>query len=436
VVAVRLVRASLTACVLLVGCELANPLGYLQAGGGDASSVDGAGHMCLADPSVLQATAIATYDATVCAIRSSDSSVVCWGFNDFGETGQQPDPMVQTTLHPTKVPIGGPATAIAVGRRHGVAVDRNGNVWCWGGHMSAQCGLEPSSPTQYDSLPHPTPVEVPFSAGAFFSAGALIAAGDGFTCATSRDDGSVYCWGDDGEGETAAPPNGIQPTLTKVANTSGATLLAAGAQHACASALLACWGTDNDGELGRTLTTSSCQGTSCSNNPVSPDNPNRRIKLPVKSVAAGFTHTCVVDAAGDTYCWGASDSGQTGVLPDSGTPSEPHLVADLPPGGAVAVSAGGSTTCVLEQDGSVWCFGRNDSGQLGQGFIENPPAAHPVPAPVLMPKPATAVAVGRSQVCAILQSCDVVCWGADDHGQIGTGMIGNANPSPQRVLPQ
>jgi alpha-tubulin suppressor-like RCC1 family protein len=431
---VRLVRASLTACVLLAGCELANPLGYLQAGGGDASSPsDGSSHMCVVDPSVLQATAIATYDETVCAIRSTDSSVVCWGFNDFGETGQQPD-MLQTTAQPTKVPIGGPATAIAVGRRHVVAVDRNGNVWCWGAHTSAQCGLEPvsDSSTQYDSLPHPTPVEVPDSAGAFFSAGALIAAGDGFTCATSRDDTSIHCWGDNGDGETGAPPGGVQPTLTTVPNISGATLLAAGAQHACASPSLGCWGLNNDGELGRTLTMSSCQGTSCSNTPVSPDSPTRRIHLPVVSVAAGFTHTCVVDAAGNTFCWGASDSGQTGVLPDSGTPSEPHLVADLPPGGAVAVYAGGSTTCVLEQDGSVWCFGRNDSGQLGRGFLT---PWQPDSAKVSMP-PATAIAVGRTQVCAILRSCDVVCWGSNDHGQLGNGNPGNqAIPTPQRVSP-
>jgi alpha-tubulin suppressor-like RCC1 family protein len=434
VVAVRLLRASLTACVLLAGCELANPLSYLQAGGADASNpVDGSSHMCVVDPSVLQATAIASYDGTVCAIRSSDSSVVCWGFDDFGETGQPPD-MLQSTPLPTKVPIGGPATAIAVGRRHAVAVDRNGNVWCWGAHMSAQCGLEPlsDSSSQYDSLPHPTPVEVPFSAGAFFSAGALVAAGDGFTCATSRDDTSVYCWGDDGVGETGAPPSGIQPTLTKVANTSGATLLATGAQHACASPSLGCWGLDKDEELGRTLTMSSCQGVRCSSTPVSPDNPNGLIQFPVKSVATGFTHTCVVDAAGNTYCWGAYDSGQTGVLPDSGTPNEPHLVADLPRGGAVAVYAGGSTTCVLEQDGSVWCFGENDSGQLGRGFVD---PLHPDSAKVSMP-PATAIAVGRTQVCAILRSCDVVCWGANDHGQLGTGNIGNqAIPSPQRVSP-
>jgi alpha-tubulin suppressor-like RCC1 family protein len=192
---------------------------------------------------------------------------------------------------------------------------------------------------------------------------------------------------------------------------------------------------DNDEELGRTLTMSSCQGTSCSNTPVSPDNPNGLLRFPVKSVAAGFTHTCVVDAVGNTYCWGAYDSGQTGVLPDSGNPNEPHLVADLPPGGAVAVYAGGSTTCVLEQDGSVWCFGQNGSGQLGRGFVDSSPVAHPDSAKVSMPKPATAVAVGRSQVCAILQSCDVVCWGANDHGQLGSGMAGAAIPSPQRVSP-
>src|SRR5262249_24308870 len=107
----------------------------------------------------------------------------------------------------------------------------------------------------------------------------------------------------------------------------------------------------------------------------------------------GSNHTCIVDGVGATYCWGASDSGQTGDVSNIPTPKKPHVVAGL--GTAAAVASGGNATCViLEPDGSVYCFGANNFGQLARADDNSDPK----PGPVANVRGATAIAVGSDHV--------------------------------------
>ena len=102
----------------------------------------------------------------------------------------------------------------------------------------------------------------------------------------------------------------------------------------------------------------------------------------------------------------------------------------LPPGlTATAGCAGAYHTCVLLNNGSIVCFGRNHYGQLGIGNInsigEGPGQMGSNLTLVQLPDSATQVSCGQDFGCAMLASQKIACWGYNNYGQLG---IGNANP--------
>jgi alpha-tubulin suppressor-like RCC1 family protein len=152
----------------------------------------------------------------------------------------------------------------------------------------------------------------------------------------------------------------------------------------------------------------------------------------------------VVDSASQVVCWGDYTYGQTGNPAPGGAPSfGPHYVDGV--GTAVAVFAGGAVTCIVHGDTTASCIGANSRGQLGRGTIDTLSEAGGWPAhPELQPvvdvdgggvlRGVSSMAIGGQfpgedeHVCAILTSGAVVCWGANDYGQVGDG---TADGGPQ-----
>ena len=141
------------------------------------------------------------------------------------------------------------------------------------------------------------------------------------------------------------------------------------------------------------------------------------------SVATGGYHACGVTAGGDAYCWGrgialGSGSASTGV---------PTLVS----GGLSfsSVSAGEQHTCGVTTAGALHCWGRNFQGQLGDGTGTN----RSVPVPVLGPPGVTYISVsaGQEYTCAVATTTgDVYCWGRNQDGQLGDGtQVGKSTPT-------
>jgi alpha-tubulin suppressor-like RCC1 family protein len=101
----------------------------------------------------------------------------------------------------------------------------------------------------------------------------------------------------------------------------------------------------------------------------------------VTDVALGATHTCAVQKNGSLYCWGTGDSGQLGIgITGSETcgltakcESSPVEITALGKT-VVQVEAGGAHTCALTRDG-VYCWGENASGQVGDGTTASPKMA-------------------------------------------------------------
>jgi alpha-tubulin suppressor-like RCC1 family protein len=88
----------------------------------------------------------------------------------------------------------------------------------------------------------------------------------------------------------------------------------------------------------------------------------------VTSISAGAAHHCALRKDGSVWCWGNGSQGQT-ASPIASLAVTPTQVAGLPLP-AIGVGAHeGNHTCALLSDTSVWCFGANEAGQLGDGTI-------------------------------------------------------------------
>jgi len=135
------------------------------------------------------------------------------------------------------------------------------------------------------------------------------------------------------------------------------------------------------------------------------------------AVSAGAHHTCAVREDATLWCWGANASGQlgNGLALDLPGPTAVVLAGD-----AVSVSAGQSAhTCAVLVGGEVWCWGDNGAGQLGDGTDQG--SALPVQVAPLAS--AASVAAGGTHTCAVLDSGAARCWGAGDSGELGHGLL-------------
>ena len=162
------------------------------------------------------------------------------------------------------------------------------------------------------------------------------------------------------------------------------------------------------------------------------------IPIPSKLSAPGTSHTCVILNNDGVKCWGYNNEGQLGQ--DSITAWGGGLTAgDLNPvctlplvnlcsgHTAKAIAAGTYHTCVILDDDSLKCWGKNDAGQLGQNSTDNLGDAAGEMAALNAVNLGTdsrvrGLVTGDSHVCVLLSSSDQVrCWGYNNEGQLGQG---------------
>jgi alpha-tubulin suppressor-like RCC1 family protein len=210
------------------------------------------------------------------------------------------------------------------------------------------------------------------------------------------------------------------PTVTDLVppdGNDGVFAVAAGTSHTCVgatiSASLLCFGLNVDGQLGNgTL------GDPGGPAPV----PSLLLRGKPKALAAGGAHTCAVDADGKIWCWGRGDEGQLGDGMGREHASPTATALDNGAVTADAITTGAAHTCALA-GGRVFCWGRNADGQIGARLLT----------PLLLPGlvrglgQARAVAAGARHTCAINDDATVSCWGANESGQLGNGTTDSSN---------
>ena len=294
------------------------------------------------------------------------------------------------------------AQKLAAGAYHTCAVTTAGAVKCWGSDSHGQLGNGATTGNQTS----------PVAVTGLTSGVRSIAAGWYHTCAVTNA-GAVKCWGDDYYGELgngATTGNQVSPVAAS-GLTSGVTAIAAGGYHTCAlttAGAVKCWGWDQSGELGNGATTG---------NQVSPVAVSG-LTSGVTAIAAGGYHTCAVTIAGAVKCWGSDDYGQLGNGATTGNQVSPVTVTGLL-SGVTAIAAGRLHTCAVTNGGAVKCWGRDSTGQLGNGGSNSDQF---VPAAVVgLSSGVRRIAAGGWHTCAVTTAGAVKCWGNDNSGQLGNG---------------
>ena len=347
--------------------------------------------------------------AHTCALTNA-GRVVCWGYNEHGAVGLPASAAVTRATEVAAMghPLQG-VVELASGSEHTCARLGDGTAQCWGFNWAGQLGRDGGEV-------EPAPARVDTAPGVGFVGLAL---GTDHSCGLGTD-GTVWCWGFNGVGQLGKP--GVLLSSTPQAVLTEARHVVAGGSHTCAasaSGTVSCWGNNETGQLG--IDSPALMALSPTAVPT---------LTGVMELAAGISHTCARTAAGRLWCWGANGSGQLGDGSNV-TRKKPTLAA-LPGGQAtqVALESGDSHSCVLQSDGTVRCWGRNEVGAAG-----GPPAA--VRSANLVDVPLTgAISAGGSNGCALGADGQVRCWGANDQGQLGGASPPVAGTPVSVVLPQ
>ncbi len=144
---------------------------------------------------------------------------------------------------------------------------------------------------------------------------------------------------------------------------------------------------------------------------------------------AGRLHACGVLQSGDVVCWGWNGEAQIGNGESVTKPAPPTVVEGLE--SMVDVAVGLRHSCALGSDGSVYCWGRNEEGQLGDDSFVN----SPFPVQVAGLTNAAAISANGLHTCAVTsdEPSRLLCWGNNDRYQIGAP-FGNQMRVPTEVL--
>jgi alpha-tubulin suppressor-like RCC1 family protein len=245
---------------------------------------------------------------------------------------------------------------------------------------------------------------------------AAVGGGEFLTCGLTTG-GAAYCWGFNGSG--AIGNGGTAGSAVPSPVVGGLTFasLAVGDSHACGittDGTAFCWGQNDAGAL----------GDGSANGPETCDvgGPVRCSTVPVPvagnhtfaALSAGNAHTCGLTTSGSIYCWGFNGFGQLGDGTDSSSITPAAVSGGLT---FASVAAGNTHTCAVITSGDAYCWGDNGGGQLGDAVAESSSV------PVLVSGGHTFESVGAGvwHSCGVTTSATAYCWGLNSHDELGDG---------------
>ena len=314
--------------------------------------------------------------------------------DDFDVHGYQPTESELYELYSSTS-----VTQIASGQYHTLVLKSDGTVWAWGYNYSGQLG----NGTTIDSS---TPVQVIGLSNIIY-----ISAGNSHSMAL-KSDGTVWTWGLNSSGQIGNGTTTNRTTPIQVTGLNNVKAISAGGSHSIAlksDGTVWAWGLNGSGQLGDGTTTSSTT-------PVQVQGLND-----IAAVSAGGSYSLILKNDGTVGAWGSNSNGQLG---DGTTTSRttPGQVTGL--SGITAISAGEYHVMALKSDGTVWAWGLNVYGQLGIA-IAIPPFAL-VPAQVQSLNGITAISAGSYHSMALKNDETVWTWGFNSYGQLGDGTTANS----------
>ena len=312
---------------------------------------------------------------------------------------------------------------VAFGRRFGCVLKMAGTVWCSGENTNGQLGFGLAG------VKSATPMQVRDVSTNVITDATAIATGKAHACAL-RAGGTVWCWGANESGQLGDGSDDQSAAAVQVLATNGTPLTAmeeikVGSNHSCArssAGQVLCWGAGGEGQLG--------DGTMAGHMRAAP--------VLVAAMGAAFTgavdlqvgsaHGCVRKANDEMWCWGKNNDGELGDTTNA------HKLVPLQVGTAKHIATSLWSTCRVNTDTSVSCSGWNRGATFSLGIDEgfNAEANYLAPVKALQGAGGTPVtgvakvAMGAG-LCAVMTDGSVQCSGDGNYGQNGTG-------APRRVL--
>ncbi|MBI3889663.1 hypothetical protein HY312_03790 [Candidatus Saccharibacteria bacterium] len=361
-------------------------------------------------------TKLAAGGWTNCAIAGGDA--YCWGNNVNGVLGLG-NGNNTNTRRPNKVnglPAGQPVTDIDVDSNTACAIT-GGQLYCWGYNQFGQLGIGSANGNAVNGVPR--------QVADTFQDKVVTSIGTGFRHECAVATGVVYCWGDDpnklliGNSTTSRSYVPVETSNPLLKSKYPAIGIAAGTRHTCSvlNDRVFCWGDNSYGQLGNGDTTA---------RNVPEQVPGALSAMTASRITAGDDYSCASTTAADgydqVYCWGRNDAGQLGNDTTTSPQTTPTLVKGLPNNIKVTgLSAGENSTCAIASK-KVYCWGGNNYKQLGlSGGAAN--AARQLRATevtALSSKVSTSISVGYYSACAVANT-ELWCWGRNYHGVIGVG---------------
>jgi alpha-tubulin suppressor-like RCC1 family protein len=229
---------------------------------------------------------------------------------------------------------------------------------------------------------------------------------------------SAYCFGSNFYSQVGqSPPGGNYAAATLVPNLGSVVDLALGDSHTCAllsDKTVQCFGRNNVGQLGRALGMSATTYTAGTK---VVDSAGQTLSN-VSQITSGADFVCALTVSSTVYCWGDRTWGQVAGDAISATGvSSARLASGLRDIRSLSAGIGGWHACALTWSGSVFCWGRNDWRELGDGTTTS--SATPVAVAGL--GNVVQVSAGAAHSCARLDTGLVRCWGGNTEGQLGLG---------------
>lgn len=268
-----------------------------------------------------------------------------------------------------------------------------------------------------------------------------IDAGGDFTCGIITL-GQSFCWGLNDLGQIGAATDsvcfpGIESTSgagdtvataalkctlypRRVSSSAEFLTISAGDSSACGierTGRALCWGFNSQGQLGNGSTASRTSPAIVTS------------ALTFSSISVGGAHACGLASGGAAYCWGADVRGQLGDNRRVNSTTPIPVLLDGGPAFLTSISAGFRHTCGLSASGTAYCWGNNDSAQIGNGTRDISDVATLVSTSLRF----TAISAGGDNTCAIAIGGAAYCWGSNADGQLGNGSIGATATTPVAV---
>ena len=372
---------------------------------------------------------------------ASDGNAYAWGYNQHGQLGQG-----SASSTPQKTPVRVPLPdgvdssftykqAVA-GGYHVLAIGSDGIVYSWGANDHGQLG-DNTTTERSKPLPVKGADGQPFKAFQV-SAGA-------YDSAAISPDGRVYTWGSENNNFTDYSTSKLAPALAKDPNGSGQGLHAdqvslgwSFVMAMDADGNVYTWGYDNYGQLGNGTATGEHSTIYAADPARVPDPEDTSKTFKTTQVSAGANHAMAISQDGTLWAWGYNYRGQLGDGTTTSRPS-PTQIGKPTKAKVTQISAGAYHSLAVDQSGTAWAWGWNINSQLGtnnSGFYQ--------PTPTLVSPPAgqgsagtglatARITAGWNHSMAVGQDGNAYAWGDNASGQLGTGSDTTPISTPTQV---